>query len=88
MDIADPQQVLKCECKDKTALAMATKAGNVAAPFPRCPWAIDLSDKPFPGAAISKASGAAKIHSTTSAAGFGKAALIKIRSTTSSASAT
>ncbi len=49
MDVADPKQVLKCECKDKTALAMAAEAGNVEAPFPRCPWAIDLSDKPFPG---------------------------------------
>jgi len=49
MDVADRKQVLKCECKDKTALAMAAEAGNVAAPFPRCPWAVDLSDKPFPG---------------------------------------
>lgn len=28
---------------------MSVKAGNVAAPFPRAPWAIDLTDKPFPG---------------------------------------
>lgn len=49
MDVADTKQVLKCECKDKTALAMAAECGNVAVPFPRCPWAIDLSDKPFPG---------------------------------------
>jgi hypothetical protein len=49
MDVSDSKQVLKCECKDKTALAMAAEAGNVASPFPRCPWAIDLSDKPFPG---------------------------------------
>jgi len=49
MDVADSKQVLRCECKDKTALAMAAEAGNVAAPFPRCPWAIDLTDKPFPG---------------------------------------
>lgn len=49
MDAADPEQVLKCECKDKEALSLSVKEGNVAAPFPRCPWAIDLSDKPFPG---------------------------------------
>ncbi len=49
MDVADPKQVLKCECKDKTALAVAAEAGNVEAPFPRCPWAVDLTDKPFPG---------------------------------------
>ncbi len=49
LDVADSKQVLKCECKDKTALAMAVEAGNVAVPFPRCPWAIDLTNKPFPG---------------------------------------
>jgi hypothetical protein len=49
MDASDPKQVLQCDCKDKTALAMACEAGDVEAPFPRCPWAIDLSDKPFPG---------------------------------------
>lgn len=51
MDSSDPEQVLRCECKDKDALAISVKSGNVAAPFPRCPWAIDLSDKPFPGRA-------------------------------------
>ena len=56
MNAADPKQVLKCECKDKTALAMATEAGNVAEPFPHCPWAIDLSDKPFPGRPLNKKS--------------------------------
>lgn len=54
MDASDPKQVLKCECKDKTALGMACAAGNVPQPFPRCPWAIDLSDKPFPGRKTSK----------------------------------
>ncbi len=49
MDAANPEEVLKCECKDKEALSLSVKEGNVAAPFPRCPWAIDLSDKPFPG---------------------------------------
>lgn len=54
LDAADPRQVLKCECKDKTALAVAAECGNVASPFPRCPWALDLSDKPFPGRKDSK----------------------------------
>ncbi|MFZ4775586.1 MAG: FAD-dependent oxidoreductase [Terrimicrobiaceae bacterium] len=49
MDASDKEQVLKCECKDKAALSSAFEAGAVAAPFPRCPWAVDLSDKPFPG---------------------------------------
>jgi hypothetical protein len=49
MDESDPAEVLKCECKDKDALAISVSEGNLAAPFPRCPWALDLSDKPFPG---------------------------------------
>ena len=49
MDASKEDQVLKCECKDKTALTMAFGEGNFAQPFPRCPWALDLSDKPFPG---------------------------------------
>ncbi len=49
MDTSDPAQVLKCECKDKDALTISVNEGKVAAPFPRCPWALDLNDKPFPG---------------------------------------
>ena len=49
MDTTDPAQVLKCECKDKDALTIAVNEGKVEAPFPRCPWAVDLTDKPFPG---------------------------------------
>ena len=49
LDSADKRQVLKCECKDKTALVVSCEIGKVEQPFPRCPWAIDLGDKPFPG---------------------------------------
>jgi len=49
MDAANEQHVLKCECKDKDALTAAFQQGEHEQPFPRCPWAIDLSDKPFPG---------------------------------------
>ena len=49
MDASDPEQVLKCECKDKDALSLSVQAGLVEVPFPRCPWAVDLTDKPFPG---------------------------------------
>jgi hypothetical protein len=38
-----------CECKDTSALSAATAASATPSPFPRCPWALDLSDKPFPG---------------------------------------
>jgi hypothetical protein len=48
-DTPDARQSLDCDCKDKTALGMACEPGQVPQPFPRCPWAIDLSDKPFPG---------------------------------------
>jgi hypothetical protein len=49
IDQSDPAQVLKCECKDSDALTISVTEGKVEAPFSRCPWAIDLSDKPFPG---------------------------------------
>ncbi len=49
LDVADKSQVLKCECKDKDALSMFAEAGKTAMPFPRVPWAVDLTDKPFPG---------------------------------------
>jgi hypothetical protein len=49
MDASDPAQVLKCECKDRDALTISVQAGKVAVPFPRCPWALDLTEKPFPG---------------------------------------
>jgi len=38
-----------CECKDTNAINTGTKESTEAVPFPRCPWALDLSDKPFPG---------------------------------------
>ncbi|MFD0894258.1 FAD-dependent oxidoreductase [Luteolibacter ambystomatis] len=49
LDTGNPAEVLKCECKDKDALSLAVNEGTVPMPFPRCPWAIDLSNKPFPG---------------------------------------
>jgi hypothetical protein len=39
----------QCLCKDTNALTTATAEGTSAAPFPTCPWAVDLSSKPFPG---------------------------------------
>ena len=49
LDASKEEEVLKCECKDKSALSSQYKKGEYAQPFPRCPWALDLSDKPFPG---------------------------------------
>ncbi|WP_343556352.1 FAD-dependent oxidoreductase [Sphingobacterium sp.] len=49
MDASEENEILTCECKDKTALTLAWEQGSREQPFPRCPWAIDLSNKPFPG---------------------------------------
>ncbi len=38
-----------CECKDTNALNTGTDVAAAPVPFPRCPWALDLTDKPFPG---------------------------------------
>ncbi|WP_425399350.1 FAD-dependent oxidoreductase [Aeoliella sp.] len=38
-----------CECKDLNAINTGTQVSDEPVPFPRCPWALDLSDKPFPG---------------------------------------
>ena len=54
LDVADPKQMIKCECKDKEALSTLASEGKVAAPFPRTPWAVDLADKPFPGRKLDK----------------------------------
>ena len=45
------KNLLECECKDTGALGNVVLQTKSAAPFPRCPWAVDLSDKPFPGRA-------------------------------------
>ena len=49
LDATNRDEVLACECKDKAALSMKCEAGDYDQPFPRCPWALDLTDKPFPG---------------------------------------
>lgn len=49
LDVSKKEDMLACECKDKSALAMKCEMGDFEQPFPRCPWALDLSDKPFPG---------------------------------------
>lgn len=45
---------LKCECKDDNPLSLNFVRSEDPKPFPRCPWAVDLSDKPFPGRRGSK----------------------------------
>jgi hypothetical protein len=43
-----------CECKDTNAINTTTAVAAEAQPFPRCPWALDLTDKPFPGRSKTK----------------------------------
>ncbi len=40
---------IKCLCEDEDPLSSELQEACKAATFPRCPWAVDLSDKPFPG---------------------------------------
>ena len=49
LDTTNKEEVLACECKDKSALALKCEVGDFDQPFPRCPWALDFADKPFPG---------------------------------------
>lgn len=38
-----------CACQDTNAINTAVAASGELQPFPRCPWALDLTAKPFPG---------------------------------------
>lgn len=49
VDTTRPEEMIKCECKDRDALGVGMQVGSSEQPFPRCPWALDLMDKPFPG---------------------------------------
>lgn len=44
-----PEPFPRCLCPDTNALNTAVAESKDPAPFPRCPWAVDLSRKPFPG---------------------------------------
>ncbi len=40
---------IKCLCEDEDPLSSELQSACEQATFPRCPWAVDLRDKPFPG---------------------------------------
>lgn len=40
---------LKCLCEDDDPLSLNFMPCDKPSPFPRCPWAVDLSDRDFPG---------------------------------------
>jgi hypothetical protein len=48
-DTGAPDGFPQCLCKDTNALNTAFAVSATPARFPRCPWAVDLKDKPFPG---------------------------------------
>ncbi|MEQ8850109.1 FAD-dependent oxidoreductase [Botrimarina sp.] len=48
-DVQQNEHELRCLCEDDDPLSLAFTAAETPQPFPRCPWAVDLSDKPFPG---------------------------------------
>ena len=48
-DVERNECELQCECKDEDPLSLTFVAAETPQPFPRCPWAVDLSAKPFPG---------------------------------------
>ena len=56
-DAGQPEPFPKCECEDTNAVNMAFAATKNPAPFPRCPWALNLQDKKFPGRQKPKANG-------------------------------
>lgn len=43
-----------CECTDTNAINTSVAWGAEQQTFPRCPWALDLSDRPFPGRSKTK----------------------------------
>ncbi|MEM8944677.1 MAG: FAD-dependent oxidoreductase [Planctomycetota bacterium] len=40
---------IACLCEDHEELDLSFTLAESPQPFPRCPWAIDLSERPFPG---------------------------------------
>ena len=76
----EPQ--LKCLCKDLDPWSFAFKQAEDEQPFPRCPWAIDMSDLKFPGRKnfVGQCLGA-RVRLPTWAGGFGRADRASTRST-------
>jgi hypothetical protein len=54
-DKGKPESFPSCVCEDTNALSMKIEDTKSASAFPRCPWAVDLRDKPFPGRGPSEA---------------------------------
>lgn len=48
-DTGSAAEFPKCLCKDTDPVDTSVVASKKPAPFPRCPWAVQLKDKDFPG---------------------------------------
>ncbi len=48
-EIAQNEPQLQCLCKDLDPVSISFTKSQTEQPFPRCPWAIDLSKLNFPG---------------------------------------
>jgi hypothetical protein len=48
-DVTPASRALPCECKDEDMLTMMAMPETDLVAFPRLPWTVDLTDKPFPG---------------------------------------
>ena len=57
-DTGSAEPFPKCLCKDTDASTRRSSTRGGRAPFPRCPWAVDLSDKTFPGRKTPRPNGA------------------------------
>ena len=74
-DAGKPEPFPKCECEDTNAVNMAFASTKNPAPFPRCPWALDLRDKNFPGRQRAGTARRRKTRSRSWACGTGRAGL-------------
>jgi hypothetical protein len=54
-DSGKPEPFPACVCDDTNNVSASVVETKAPAAFPRCPWAVDLRDKPFPGRPLGKA---------------------------------
>ncbi|HVJ79969.1 MAG TPA: FAD-dependent oxidoreductase [Planctomycetia bacterium] len=48
-DVTQNEPQIACLCKDLDPVSINFTKSEKEQPFPRCPWAVDLSKQPFPG---------------------------------------
>jgi hypothetical protein len=48
-EVEESEFQIRCACPEEDPLTMNFAKAESPQPFPRCPWAVDMSDKDFPG---------------------------------------